>query len=238
MSFQQMFFHADMLPRLSLAAAMMLLALSSNTIFSVLLLILLAVALLRFLDGGWGRIQRLVLLLRWFVIPILLLHAFLSSGQLIFPAVPSLSLTWEGLAQGLFLSLHLASIFLIAITVFQMLTVQEWQKVFVKLPLIGKELNINLLMLIVMKRNIRALLLQLRQQWSLRKSWRHSPQLLVAAFQTTLLIARQQAYLIWIRWPAGQSDQVNGYQFSLLGQQASPNLLCLAAASLALILSW
>jgi len=172
----------------------------TTSFWSGLLTAFLAAALIRILDGNWLTGLRVLRLLRWFVIPILLLHALFTPGEWLFPDFP-LAISREGLIQGLWLSVHLISMYMMAVLLFRILRVHEWIQVLLVWPQLGSRLAFPILMMISMKNNNAALLAQLRMQLRLRSDWKHMPQLLLGACKRTLLDAGAHAGMLWLCWP-------------------------------------
>jgi len=161
----------------------------------------LSIYLIHLLEDGWLTVIRLIKLLRWFVIPILLLHALLSPGQLILPEWP-LSVTWEGVHEGVWLSVRLSTIFAAALVLSRLLRRSEWMHGVMLLPFAGKQIIVYQMMMSAMKINITEQLHHLRQQWNLRPDWRKVTVFLLSSFRMALSAGHEQARVLWLRWPA------------------------------------
>jgi hypothetical protein len=157
--------------------------------------LMLSVCLIFLIEGGWLTIIRLLGLLRWFIIPIILLHALLSPGELIMPGVP-VPVTWEGVNQGIWLSLHLSTIFAAALLFSRLLLRSEWMRGILLLPFAGKKTIVFQMMMGVMKINITEELRHLKWQWKLRSDWRMAAVFLLAAFRMALTAGREQARML------------------------------------------
>ncbi|MDQ6970024.1 MAG: hypothetical protein Q9M16_05920 [Mariprofundus sp.] len=193
-------YHTHALSRLLLAAALLLLVIMTQSTAWYVLLMVASIFMLRLLDGHWLTSIRLLRLMRWFLIPILLLHALLSPGQLLWPELVAF-ITKEGLMQGLRLSLHLAAVFFVAMLIFRLLRRAEWLYYILLIPYIGQRLAVYVWMMHSMKINIMLLLVDLRMQFRLRKDLKCSALLLMSAFQQTLTNAGDHAAVLWLRWP-------------------------------------
>jgi hypothetical protein len=163
--------------------------------------LILSVCLIFLIEGGWLTIIRMLKLLRWFIIPIILLHALLSPGELIMPGVP-VPVTWEGVNQGFWLSLHLSTIFAAALLLSRVLKRSEWMRGVLHLPFVSKKIIVFQMMMVAMKTNITEQLRHLKCQWKLRSDWRMAAVFLLAAFRMALAAGREQARMLWLRWPA------------------------------------
>jgi len=194
------FFCSHVVARLFMGFGLLLLTIMTTSPALSLLLAILASVIIRMLDGNWLTSMRLLYLLRWFVIPILLLHMFFTPGQLLFPDWP-VGVSREGLMQGIRLSLHLTSMYAMAIMIFRLLGHAEWLRVLMRLPWFGERMMVQALMMMSMKQHMSRLLFYLRQQFRLRYDWKKSPLLLMSAFRQALADASTHAQMIWLRWP-------------------------------------
>jgi len=186
--------------RLMLGGGWLFFAVMTTSLWLCLILILLAAIVMRMLDGTWITSLRILRLLRWFVIPIVLLHAFFTPGQWLFPNLP-VAISQEGLMRGVWLSVHLLGMYGMAILMFRLLKWHEWFQLLLVWPKLGNRLALPLLMMISMKKNSVELLAQLRLQFALRTDWRRMPQLLLGAFKQALSDAGSHARILWLRWP-------------------------------------
>lgn len=189
--------------RLLAGCALLIVALTSTSAWVEVGLIVLALLLIRAVEADWRNIRRLFSLLRWFVIPIFLLHALFSPGQLMLPGT-ALPFTWEGASEGLWLSLRFVAIFVAAMLLFRLLHRAEWLRGLLYIPLIGQNAIAYLLMLTAMRRSIGDQLGQMRQLWRMRPDWRRAALFLLAVFRGALATGRQQAWALWLRWPEEQ----------------------------------
>jgi len=228
-----LFYTIHPLSRFLLGLAILSLATATSAISYGVLLVLLSALFLRLVDADWSRVIRTLGLLRWFVIPILILHACFSPGRFIFPGVP-LSLTWEGVTQGLYLSVHLAAIFFAATALFLCLNRREWFKAILNLPLINRELAVYVVMIAPLRGSVGCMLQLLRQKWQLRKGWIEFPLILVSAFRSTLAVSAEHSRQLWLRWP------VHPLLDDLLPASSSliVNLLCATVGGLGVVMAW
>ncbi|MDQ6996057.1 MAG: hypothetical protein Q9M82_01170 [Mariprofundus sp.] len=196
----EMFFGSHAASRLFMGFGLLFLAIMTTSIGPGLLLAILASVIIRLLDGNWRTSLRLLYLLRWFVIPIVLLHMLFTPGQLLLPGWP-IAVSREGLMQGIRLSIHLSSIYVMAMMMFRLLTHAEWLHLLMLLPRIGERVMVQSFMMMSMKQHMGKLLSYLRQQFQLRHDWKKSPLLLMAAFRQALTDASIHAQMLWLRWP-------------------------------------
>ncbi len=196
----EIFFGSQAVARLIMGFGLLLLTIMTTSLWLSLLLTVLATVMIRMLDGNWRTSVRLLYLLRWLVIPILLLHILFTPGQLLFPGWP-IGVSREGLMQGIRLSLHLSSMYAMAIMMFRLLGHAEWLRLLMQLPWFGERMMVQALMMLSMKQHMGQLLLYLRQQFRLRYDWKKAPLLLMAAFRQALADASTHAQMLWLRWP-------------------------------------
>jgi len=200
MTVSEIFFCSHPASRFLSGFAMLFLSLITTSVWLCLVLAVLAAGMIRLLDGDWTRCLRVLGLLRWFVIPILLLHLLFTPGQLLWPGFP-VAVSREGLVQGIWLSIHLTSIYILAILVFRLLRREEWLRFILIMPGIGERLMVQALMMMSMKNHMTELLSLLRQQYGLRHHWKKTPLLLISAFRQALADASAFAQMLWLRWP-------------------------------------
>ena len=187
--------------RLLLGLSLMIAAARLHGMAGLLLISLLALSLLRGVDGDWRTTLRLYRLLRWFVLPTLLLHAFFSPGELLWPELTALPISREGVRHGLWLSLHLLALFATALLLFRLLRWPEWLALLLKLPWLGEYLLIRIWIIAALRRAVAALLLGLQTDFKLRGRWYQLPQLLLAACRDVLDYAAAFGEQLWLRWP-------------------------------------
>jgi len=189
-----------MLSRLILGIGLLFASIMTASWLGSVVMLCVCIVMMRAVDGHFLTIKRLLTLLQWFIWPILLLHAFLSPGQLLLPDL-WIPISREGLMHGIMLALHLAAIFFAAMLMFRLLIRSEWLRLVMRLPCLGQRLVVYIWMMTSMHRSMTALLANFRWQFRLRKNIKHMPLLLMAAFQHALLAASDHAAILWLRWP-------------------------------------
>lgn len=208
MTISEMFFCSYPVSRLLLGFALLFLSLTTTSIWLCLFLAVISAAMIRLLDGNWTTSLRVLGLLRWFILPILLLHTLFTPGQLLLPGFP-IAVSREGLVQGMWLSVHLITIYAMAMLLFRLLSRDEWLRFILLLPGIGERLMVQVLMMVSMKNHMAELLSYLRQQYGLRHDWKKMPLLLMSAFKQALIDASAYAQMLWLRWPQQLSTLVS-----------------------------
>lgn len=186
--------------RLLAGTGLLVPAILCHSLSVLLLLVCFGAALIRLLDGRWLAMQRLVRMLGWFIIPILLLHALLSPGQLMFPGT-GIPVTMEGVRHGAILSSRLAAIFIMALVWFRLCSRSEWLGMIAAIPVLGRKLMPYLLMMNPLHAEIRKRLQLIHRQYRLRRNWRDLPDLLLYTCCHALSSAAPVARILWLRWP-------------------------------------
>ncbi len=186
------------LARLLLGLTTLAWAVCAVSIEQTLTGVMVLVLLVWMLNGG-VRLWRLLLLLRWFLVPALLVHALFTPGELWWPGIP---VSKEGLMQGVRVSLHLVLLFLAAMWMTALLRRGEWLGLVAAIPPIRRYVAPYLLLLPAMYREIRMLLTELGNRWRLQGRWPHFPVLLLSAMRQGLRTGRSVAAALWLNWPS------------------------------------
>jgi len=228
-------FHTHSLSRFLFGIGFLVLASACSDSERSLLLSVLSIVMIRYIDGNWLTIHRLAGLLIWFFVPILLLHAFFSPGQLLFPG-GWLSVTVEGLQRGIQLCSHLMAVFLAAMLMFRLLKYGEWLAAVAGLPYVGRRLLPLLWMIVPMRTIVLCRLRDIKQQYQLRNDWRLLPQLLLSACSQVLLMSAQVASALWLRWPA--EPVIARQSYMLKNNSMALDALLMVAGTAALLLVW
>lgn len=232
-----LFYSAHLASRLFLGLPLLILALMIADINFGLLLSLSIMVLIYYVEQSWQRVVRTLRLLRWFIVPILLLHSLFSPGQYIFPGMP-LSLTQEGVMQGVQLSIQFSAIFFAASFFFLCLKQQEWIKLILVLPFVHHEKSASyMLMVAIMQRVVQLVVHDFQKQWRMRKRWQDMPLLLLALFRTILKEAADHAGQLWLRWPGSLQLSAQGEVGSSPGGVVA-SLFCIGVGLLGLVLIW
>lgn len=157
-------YRVDWRARFLLGMALLLGAALNHDALFASLNITLASLLIWHIAGGLVPLWSAVRLLRWLIIPILLLHMLLTPGAIVAPSLP-LPISREGLWQGLWLSLHLAEMFVAAMALSRLLSWREWLKWLGSWPLLGGRLETDARLFLLMQRDARLLIERQRRRW-------------------------------------------------------------------------
>ncbi len=210
-------------------------AIGSRSILLSLFLAALAALLIRFIESNWLTMLRLSKLLVWFIVPILILHALFSPGQLLLPGT-GIPVTEEGLHLGLLLSARLAAMFTAAMLMFRMLSQAEWMHVIVAVPMIGKRMLPFVWMIRPMQQQVGFRLRLIQRQYGLRRHWRMLPQVLLSACAQALATATPVSRTLWLRWPA-QVELHSAYRYTGMPARLSSLLLGIIGLT-CMMLAW
>ncbi len=234
-TFSDQFYASNSLLRLLACSGLLLLSISTHDMVASLYLVVMAAMLIRGIDGRWQKLKYMLQLLRWFVLPILLLHLFFSHGQLIFPD-SGLPFTWKGLEQGFWLSLHLICIFMSAMLMFRALNMAEWNRFLLSLPFVGRYVAVYLMMITPMRQQISHGLFHLKQQWMLRRDWSSFPLFVLTSFRFALSSSVDQVAQLWLRWPVAFNQPLTSVTYATTGGRLAMNFCCLVIGIMAYLM--
>jgi len=217
--------------RLCVGATLLLTAVVNHTIAVALFQLILSLFVLQHYKEGRQRILRALALLRWLVIPIIILHALFTPGALIMAGM-AWPVSVEGLQAGFWFSLHLVVIFFAAMLFSQLLTQSEWVNSSLKFPLIGQALLPYHLLMNRCWQRIRSML---GDEYAVWRKEKHRVRTLLPHLSgmpvRTLTLSREIAGEIWNDW----DQQV----IELMEEKSRPNISImrtLAALSLVLLM--
>jgi len=174
-------------------------------------------------------------LLRWILIPTLLLHAIFTPGALIFPHF-FLPISHEGVQLGLNLALHWADIFTLAMLLGRLFPIQQWVLGITHIPWLDHRLYPYLCLFPRMNLLIRALIRQHYRQWN-HLPWRHPihkiaqlpPHILNLLLQMQAH-SRRCAKYIWEHWEQGYQAILS--HVDVLQSQRFPHSIALILLSI------
>jgi len=157
-------YRVDWRARLLLGMVLLMGAALNHDAPFALLHIILASLLIAHIARTLAPLWSAARLLRWLVIPILLLHMLLTPGAIIAPSLP-LPVSREGVGQGLWLSLHLVEMFVAAMALSRLLSWREWLKWLSGWPGVGERLGVDARLFLLMQRDARLLIEKQRRLW-------------------------------------------------------------------------
>ncbi len=151
---------------------------------------------IRRLSGDMRPVQRALGWLLWLVVPILLLHMFMTPGALIRPGLP---VTREGLDIGVHLAMRLIFVFLAAMTCSRLLRLEEWRALLQRMPFAGARMDAWLRLLGPVQERTMAVIRRHVPRWRARAPHRW-PALLVSLVAEVLEGGRMAARKVWEDW--------------------------------------
>jgi hypothetical protein len=171
-------------------------AVGVSTPVHALELLAATLAMLLLLGLPVRHLLRAMKVLTFLMLPILILHMWLTPGRLWLAGI-----SVEGLALGGWLSLHLALMYFAAMLFSRLITLPEWMALTALCG--GRRLQAHLMLLMPLARQVRWRMQWLGRQWRRRGSWRQLAPSLAAVMGQCLSVSQRQADALWLRWPAG-----------------------------------
>ena len=138
-------------------------------------------------------------LLLWFFIPTILLHGLFTPGIMVqYPIYLPVSV--EGLMRGLYLSLHIASIFFTALVLFRIFSRQELLY-FMQTSSLFTTMTPYTQLLFTLKKEVQHILIAQKMKWQQNKQkWRKLPDMLVESIQLVISTSKNVAADLWQHW--------------------------------------
>lgn len=147
--------------------------------------------------GSWSKSWRI---LRWLLIPIMIFHMLFTPGEIVWVDFP-LPVSYEGLILAFHLSLKLCEMFVCALLLGRLLSMQVWLQAIAQIDVLQHHLTPYLHLMPVMLRRVPMLV---RRTY---RAWRLEPKKVrkLASYMTELIIAvekdsRRRAKYTWISW--------------------------------------
>lgn len=195
----EFFYHCHFLARLIFGLGFFAAAIFSQQALLAVVQCVVGCIILRWLQGDWKTVTQAWRMLRWLMIPIILLHLLFTPGTMLFAGSPVM-LSSEGLRQGIWLSLHLAAIFLSALIVARMWLREEWLHHICAMSIPGNRLHAHLMLLYPLQRNVLALIRAHQMRWRLHGSMSTLGPVAMALLRATIASGKAQARALWLRW--------------------------------------
>lgn len=150
-------------------------------------------------SGIWLPLWRVI---RWLLLPIILLHGLMTPGAVML-SLGEITVTEEGLEQGMILALHLINLFLTGLMFAYLVSPREWMQLLKKHPGIYKRLLPYLLLLQSMLASHKLLLAKLSDSWKQQgKRVTQLPSILVSMIHQSQKMADSGARSTWSNWEA------------------------------------
>lgn len=181
--------------RLFVGLAFLGTALAVSTVAHALALLAAILVMLPLVGLPGRNMLRAIKVLAFLMLPILVLHMWLTPGRIWLAGI-----SVEGLERGGWLSLHLVLMYFAAMLFSRMLTLPEWMALTALCG--GRRLQSHLMLLMPLARQVRWRMQWLGRQWRRRGGWRQLAPSLAAAMDQCLSISQRQADVLWLRWPS------------------------------------
>ncbi|HXH72511.1 MAG TPA: hypothetical protein VNI58_06850 [Mariprofundaceae bacterium] len=192
-----LFYDSHPLSRLLLGMAVVVLLASG----SVAILLAVSGAMVVMIDGGWRNVRRSLAVLRWLIVPIILLHLLLTGGERLWPQ-SGLPLSLDGLRTGAILSLNLLTFYIVAMLFSRLWRQEELLAYASKIPLAGRRMFPYLLAMPAVRGAVQGALQGYRRQFDLRRAWSQSGVLLASMLRHMSDVSIVCSQIVWLRWHA------------------------------------
>ncbi|MDX8411604.1 MAG: hypothetical protein R8K46_07040 [Mariprofundaceae bacterium] len=223
------------LGRLLFGTGLLSAAVMAQSAWLAALLLAFSLLALRLVAGSWQPWRRAWRVLRWLLVPIVLMHLLFTPGTLIFPQLGG-GPSYEAVAAALWLSLRLCLMFASAMTFSRLLSVQEWTHALLAIPWAGRRLYPYAMLIFPMRASLERLLRCYYQQWRIRRrcfSISDLAALLSGLFTQVMVWSKRQGSVLWLRW--GVQERL-GFNVAMNARSwllaFSGGMWCLSAAML------
>lgn len=168
------------------------------------LLVLGSAVLTTLLLNAEGLLGSMWRYLRWFLLPIILLHLLFTPGMLLLPALPW-SPSQEGVDAALWQALRLINWFLCGGLLARLLSHQEWRQLLGAIPGVGRHWATILTALPPLLQRLRQLLLLMRWRWRQERGGRRDIAAVASAVVAAVLVqGAAQADAHWLSQQVAQ----------------------------------
>ena len=199
------YFLSHMLGRLTFSLALFAAVPGASSFQQLAGLLLLGSLLVRLQGDSWRPLVRAGKLLPWLLIPIIVMHMLFTPGRMLWPAA-GIPVSAEGLREGAWLALRLATLFVAAMGMSRALTHQEWLYAAARIPGIGKKLAVYLRLAGPLHETV---MREIRGR-GLRPLNR-LPQTLAGLFHDVWQVAGETAGKVWSEWERFPELRENRY---------------------------
>jgi len=188
------------LSRVFLGITLLLTAALNSLFYIAVIQLSVSISLLIIITSGGEVFRKSSLLLGWLVIPILILHALFTPGELLVKQA-AVSVSVEGLQLGGWFAFHLIVIFFTALVFSRLLNREEWINLILRMPQWGERAIPYLLLLETGLKKNRNVVKQECDNWcSSGKKLSRLPIHITTALTETLNENKKDAYELWQNW--------------------------------------
>jgi hypothetical protein len=221
------------LSRAGLGLSLLLTTALNNLFYVAAIQLLISVLFLVVMTSGGRLLKESFRLLCWLVIPILLLHALFTPGELLMKGM-AVPVSIEGIQLGGWFAFHLITIFLSALVFSRLLSKDEWISFILRIPGWGERLVPYVLLLESGLKKNREIVRREYNNWcSCGKKLKQLPIHITTALTDTLNENGKNASELWHNWDRHVLS-ISGSSLSV--KQAKPMLT--AAAVIAVAVVW
>jgi hypothetical protein len=191
----------------------LLLTTALNDLFYIAAIqLLISVSLLIVMTSGGRLLKESIRLLCWLVIPILVLHALFTPGELLVKGA-AIPVSIEGIRLGGWFAFHLVAIFLSALVFSRLLSKEEWISFMLRMPGWGERLvPYALLLQSGLKKSGEIVRREYASWYSCGKKLRQLPIHITTALTDTLNENRKDASELWHDWDRRVLSVLDGSQ--------------------------
>lgn len=218
--------------RLFAGSCMFLAVLGNGSPISLILQLLLMILITGCLLEAGSSLLKATRLLVWIVIPTVVLHALFTPGEYLFSLLP---ITYEGIRNGIVISLHLSAIFVAAIQLSRLLSRNEWYRLLFSLPYAGKRLPSYVFIIELSFDPVRKTATEAMSRWrSNGKGLRKLVTELSSLPGAVMKMSRELAQMTWDSWyqsveeiSAAENRAIRSVTASMLAVVAGILFVCL-----------
>ncbi len=189
-----------LISRLILGMTLLLTAAFNDSVYMTLFLLLISLLLLNMMQSGARLLRESCRLLSWLVIPIVVLHAFFTPGELLLTGM-SFPVSVEGIQLGSWFAFHLVVMFLAALTFSRLLGRDEWIYIMLRIPALGERVVPYVLLLEAGLNRSRQITRREQESWRASGGRvRQLPVHITVALTDMLSDSRKDAGELWHCW--------------------------------------
>ncbi len=198
--------------RVVLGISLLLTTALNNLFYIAVIQLLISVSLLVVMTSGRRLLKESTRLLCWLVIPILLLHALFTPGELLVKGT-AIPVSIEGIQLGGWFAFHLVAMFLSALVFSRLLSKEEWISFMLRIPRWGERLVPYVLLLESGLKKNREIVRREYSNWhSCGKKMGQLPIHITTALTDTLNENRKDASELWHDWDRRVLSVMDGSQ--------------------------
>lgn len=194
-------FRATWKSRLVFGAGFLASVIYNQQPFLAFVQLMMAVLLLRWVDGNFRLFRRAAKLLLWITLPMIIIHALFSPGRLI--EAGGVPLSVDGALYGAHLALHFITVFIAALLLYRVMTAGEWLRFVTRLPWFGGRLLPYIVLMQPLRNETMAIIRRYRMRWARgERDMNRLGLMLLLIIRRVLRCGSGQAAHLWHNWDA------------------------------------